>query len=164
MSWRVGESNPGGGNILRTRPNRPWGTPSLLHNGHRVSIPGAKGLGRGVNQSLYSIERRTRRTSWWPPFFGHIPLGCGQSLSVDCREDWTVWRHISGTFSVKIGIPANSNVGRDSPVGIATRYVLEGPGIESRWWQDFSYLSTPSLKPLIHAVTGLFHAGKAAGA
>ena len=28
-------------------------------------------------------------------------------------------------------------VGRDSSVGIATRYGLGGPGIESRWWRDF---------------------------
>jgi hypothetical protein len=29
-------------------------------------------------------------------------------------------------------------VGRDSVVGIATRYGLDGPGIESRWGRDFS--------------------------
>ena len=29
-------------------------------------------------------------------------------------------------------------VGRDSAVGIATRYGLDGPGIESRWGRDFS--------------------------
>ena len=29
-------------------------------------------------------------------------------------------------------------VGRDSPVGVATRYWLYGPGIESRWWARFS--------------------------
>jgi hypothetical protein len=29
--------------------------------------------------------------------------------------------------------------GRDSSVGIATRYVLDGPGIESQWGRDFSY-------------------------
>jgi hypothetical protein len=28
-------------------------------------------------------------------------------------------------------------VGRDMTVGIATRYGLEGPGIESRWVRDF---------------------------
>ena len=28
--------------------------------------------------------------------------------------------------------------GQDSEIGIATRYRLEGPGIESRWGQDFS--------------------------
>ena len=29
-------SNPGGGEIFRTCPDRPWGPPSLLYNGYRV--------------------------------------------------------------------------------------------------------------------------------
>ena len=29
-------------------------------------------------------------------------------------------------------------MGRDSAVGIATRYGLDGPGIESRWWARYS--------------------------
>ena len=28
-------SNPGGGEIFRTRPDRPWGPPSFLYNGNR---------------------------------------------------------------------------------------------------------------------------------
>jgi hypothetical protein len=36
-------------------------------------------------------------------------------------------------------------VGRDSSVGIATRYGLDGPGIESRWGRDFLHLSRPAL-------------------
>ena len=38
-------------------------------------------------------------------------------------------------------------MGRDSSVGIATRYGLDGPGIESRWGRDFSHLSRPALGP-----------------
>jgi len=34
---------------------------------------------------------------------------------------------------------------RDSSVGIATRYELNGPGIESRWGRDFPHLSRPAL-------------------
>jgi hypothetical protein len=34
-------SNPGGGEIFRTCPDRPWGPPSLLYNGYRV-FPGSK--------------------------------------------------------------------------------------------------------------------------
>jgi len=30
-----------GGEIFRTRPDRPWGPPSLLYNGYRV-FPGSK--------------------------------------------------------------------------------------------------------------------------
>jgi hypothetical protein len=38
-------------------------------------------------------------------------------------------------------------LGRDSSVGIATRYELDGPGIESRWGRDFQHLSRPALGP-----------------
>ena len=41
----------------------------------------------------------------------------------------------------------DSSVGRDSVVGIATRYRLDGPGIESRWGRDFPHPSRPALGP-----------------
>jgi len=34
----------GGGKIFRTRPDRPWGPPSLLYNAYRV-FPGGKAAG-----------------------------------------------------------------------------------------------------------------------
>jgi len=37
-------SNPGGGETFRTRPDRSWGSPRLLHNGYRV-FPGGKAAG-----------------------------------------------------------------------------------------------------------------------
>jgi hypothetical protein len=40
------------------------------------------------------------------------------------------------------------SMGRDSSVGIATRYVLDGPGIESRWGRDFPHPSRPELTPI----------------
>ena len=36
-------------------------------------------------------------------------------------------------------------MGRDSSVGIATRYGLDGPGIESRWRRDFQHPSRQTL-------------------
>ena len=36
---------------------------------------------------------------------------------------------------------------RDSSVGIATRYGLDGPGIESQWGRDFLLQSRPALGP-----------------
>jgi hypothetical protein len=39
-------------------------------------------------------------------------------------------------------------VGRDSSVGIATRYGLDGPGIECRWGRDFPHPSRPA--PVAH--------------
>jgi hypothetical protein len=43
-SWRARESNPSVGEIFRTRPDWPWGPPSLLYNGYRV-FPGGKAAG-----------------------------------------------------------------------------------------------------------------------
>ena len=40
-----------------------------------------------------------------------------------------------------------SYVCQDSSVGIATRYGLDCPGIESRWGWDFPHLSRPALRP-----------------
>jgi len=37
--------------------------------------------------------------------------------------------------------------GPGNVVGIATAYVLDGPGIESRWGRDFPHLSRPALRP-----------------
>ena len=54
--WTVRGSNPGGDEIFRAYPDRPWGLPSLLHNGYRV-IPGGKERpGRDADHSrLYSV-------------------------------------------------------------------------------------------------------------
>jgi hypothetical protein len=42
--WTVRDRIPMGGEIFRTRPDRPWGPPSLLYNGYRV-FPGGKAAG-----------------------------------------------------------------------------------------------------------------------
>ena len=42
--WEVRESNPGGGEIFRTYPDRLQGPPSLLYNGYRV-FPWVKAAG-----------------------------------------------------------------------------------------------------------------------
>jgi hypothetical protein len=38
--WTVWESNPGGGEIIHTRPDQAWGPPSPLYSGYRVFFPG----------------------------------------------------------------------------------------------------------------------------
>jgi len=57
MGWTVQGSNRGGGEIFRTRPDRPWGPPSLLYNGYRFSFTGVKRPGRGVDHPLHLAPR-----------------------------------------------------------------------------------------------------------
>jgi hypothetical protein len=47
----------------------------------------------------------------------------------------------------ELHIGPNILIGRDISVGIATRYGLDGPGIDSRWGRDFSRPSRPALGP-----------------
>jgi len=56
--------------------------------------------------------------------------------------------------------------GWDSPVGVATRYELDGPGIESWWGRNFPLFQTgPGAHPAVYTIgTGYFPGGEAAGA
>ena len=44
MAWTVRGSNPGGGEIFRTCPDRPWGPHNILYTGYRV-FTGGKATG-----------------------------------------------------------------------------------------------------------------------
>ena len=73
-----------------------------------------------------------------------------------------IWNPFNKILSIDV-----CHRGRDSVVGIATPYGLDGPGIESRWGRDFEPLSRPVLGPTpppVQWVPGLFPGGKAAEA
>jgi len=55
-------SSPGGGEIFRTRPDRPWGPPSLLYNRYRVFPGGKERPGREADPSplLVPWSRKSR--------------------------------------------------------------------------------------------------------
>ena len=62
---------------------------------------------------------------------------------------------------------SSSSMGRNISVGIATRYRLDGPRIETWWGRDFPHLSRPALGPtslLLYNGYRVFPGGKAAGA
>jgi hypothetical protein len=59
--WTVRGSNPGGGEIFYTCPDRPWGPPSLLCNWYRV-FPGCrKRPGRDADPSPLLVQRSKNR-------------------------------------------------------------------------------------------------------
>ena len=61
FGWTIRGSNPGGGEIYRTRPYWPWGPSSLPSTGYRVSSPGVKRPGRGVDHPCLSTAEATER-------------------------------------------------------------------------------------------------------
>jgi len=68
-------------------------------------------------------------------------------------------------FNVKaVYIPIAISVGRDSSVGIVTRYGMECLGIESQWGRDFPHPSRPTLGPTQPPIQyRVFPGSKAAG-
>ena len=89
--WKVRGSNPRGGEIFRTYPDRFRGPPSLLYNGYRV-FPGSKG-GRGVVLTTHPdlVPRFTERRRAIPllslaaynrvkPYVLYLQLSCLQTF------------------------------------------------------------------------------------
>jgi hypothetical protein len=99
--------------------------------------------------------------------FSVMKNGC-----VFCEVETAVLCHLDKTYlydRVKhisvYSLYQESIRGRDSSVGIATRYGLEGRGIESRWGRDFLQPFRPALGPtsLLYNGFRVFLGGKAAG-
>ena len=77
------------------------------------------------------------------PLGGHSEAPIGQ---YSCKYGACL-RHIMLRF-----IPFTPRGGRYSAVGPATRYGLDGPGIESRWGRDFPLPYRTTLGPIQHPV------------
>jgi len=50
--WTFRSSNTGGREIFRTRLDRPWGSTSLIYNGHWISFNAIKPMGREVDHKF----------------------------------------------------------------------------------------------------------------
>jgi hypothetical protein len=98
--------NPDWGEIFCTRPDRPWGPPSLLYNGYRISFPGVKWPWRGVDHPPTSSDRVKERVELylyspsgplWPVLgrtlplpYTHITLSTLMSHTLSLRSSLTV--------------------------------------------------------------------------
>ena len=73
---------------------------------------------------------------------------------------------ITHTDNIKFTFSFHLYMGRDSAVGIETRYGLDGPGIESRWGEIFRTRPDRPWGPpsLLYNGYRVFPGGKAAGA
>ena len=60
-----------GGGIFCTRSDRPWGPPTPLYDAYRVSFPGVKRPGRGVDHPLPSSAEVKERVE----LYLHFPTG-----------------------------------------------------------------------------------------
>jgi hypothetical protein len=88
-----------------------------------------------------------------------------ESLNVLTVPDTTCQGKYVNSVTVRFELRNVSFVGRDSVVGIATRYELDGLGIESRWMRDFPHLSGPPLvliQPRVLWASGLYAGGELA--
>jgi hypothetical protein len=75
-------------------------------------------------------------------------FGLQFNLLYFCNIAWWWLKHVTYIRSKWISEHLCCNIrSRDSSVGIATRYGLEGPGIESHWRRDIPHLSRPALGP-----------------
>ena len=113
--WKVRGSNPSGGEIFRTRPDRPWGPLSLLYDGYRVSFPGVKRPGRGVNHPPPSSAEVKERVQLYLYFPSGLP--------------WTVpGRTLPFTLYIYCAPPSSGGPKANAALALPfTRLILKSP-------------------------------------
>ena len=82
--WTVRGSNPGGGEIFRTRPDRPWGPPNLLYNVYRIYF---SGLGVDHPSHLVPMLKKVQSctsTLFQGEFYLYLLYTCHVFLTLMC--------------------------------------------------------------------------------
>jgi len=88
--------------IFRTRPDRSWGPPSLHYDGYRVSSPGVKRAGRGVNHPPLSGAEVRRAISLIPLW---AFMACCKVNFASTVYLMDMWQQVSTDFSHKVKKP-----------------------------------------------------------
>ena len=129
-------------------------------------IPRPRPIYTHRNAVLYSLPAK------WGGLGGDNLYGCAyKARNLSLLRTWDPAVHpaavlITGWVTVSYVTIPNVIKAWDSSVGVATRYGLDGPGIESRWGRNFPHPSRPALRPTqtpIHWILSLSPV-KAAGA
>jgi len=123
MGRKVRESNPGGGENFRTRPDRPWGPTSHLSNGYRVFLPGGKSAGTWrwpLTPSSAEVKERVELYVYspsglsWPVLGWTLPFtftcNSGLGLKIACSwKDKTAQESYWGSANVPRRIQATTH-------------------------------------------------------
>ena len=139
----------------------------VSHTHQILSLLGTKWLGGGLGLRARLTGDEIKRCAWSCSRQRGL-LRCGYQKP-HCRRFKGFWINSAlPRFQIemyyRIYIYIYIYKGRDSAVGIATRYELEGPGIDSQWGWDFPRPSRPVLGPTQPRVQWVFLGGRAAGA
>jgi hypothetical protein len=122
-----------------------WSTPPTGRFTHGIYTPYLlyRRMGRGA-------QSRSRRCGKYRPYRDSIPGPPRlQRVAIPTELPWstrlTIINPKSNFNPCFLSVYLNDSVGRDSSVGIGTRYGLDGPGIAFRCWRDFPHPSRPAL-------------------
>jgi hypothetical protein len=116
---------------------------------------------------FFFFENRTVYEIMWKKYCRTGQTTIDNMAHAYCMLDNWGYKHTHTHSEYVILIAFPKAMGRDSSVGIAPRYGLDDPGIESRWGRDFPHPSIPApggLPSLLYNGYRVFPGGKAAGA
>ena len=114
---------------------------------------------REVLQKVVCLSEIVKEWQWWGPG----PLGALASWRIKRLNQSVLIMWVPCLYSRSKRDSTINYVGRRSSDGIATRYELDVPGIESSWW-NLSRRPLQPIRPLTKWLQVLFSLGKAAGA
>jgi len=110
--WTVRWSNPGGGEMFRSCPDRPWGPPSLLCNGYRV-FPGGKAAGEWRWPPTLIYRRGWKKSRTIPLLLLWLFMACSRvKLCLPCVYTECCWANsfvFSNNDDDDVGVQKENN-------------------------------------------------------
>ena len=114
MGWTVRGSNPSGGEIFRTCPDRPLGPPSLLYNGYRVFHGGKERPGSDADPSHFLVPWSRKSTTI--PLLSLWAVRPVQSLSA-CKVQLYLYSPYGPYGLYRASVPVQYSYNSTPPMG-----------------------------------------------